>query len=475
MNSIALNTNTGSTVSLGSDLLSSLNDQLRGECITAGHDQYDSSRRLWNGLVEKAPGVIARCTGVADVIAAVKFADRHNLKISVRGGGHNVAGSCLADDGFVIDLSTMRSIRANPEKQIAWVEGGARLGDLDHETQAFGLAVPVGVVSATGVAGLTLHGGMGWLLRKHGLSIDNLVAAEVVTADGRQIRADRNHNQDLFWALRGGGGNFGVVTAFEFKLHPAGPQVWFCAAIYPMQRAPEIMTAFHQIMESAPDDLMGLGVYWSAPDLPVVPARYHGTPVVILLGCHTGPFDEGERAIAPLRSIGEPIADLSGPMSWVDVQRFLDADYPDGQYYYWKSIYLDRLDDHVLEILSSSAAERPSPISSIDVWTLGGAMNRVKETETAHFQRDAAYMIGIEANWSDAVDNEGNIAWARRLHEELSACTRGGDYLNFPGFFEDRERMLRGAYGPNLEKLKSIKAKYDPKNLFAGAINISPG
>jgi FAD/FMN-containing dehydrogenase len=369
----------------------------------------------------------------------------------------------------------MRAIHVDPVRQIARVEGGARLGDLDHETQAFGLAAPVGVVSATGVAGLTLHGGMGWLLRKHGLSIDNLVSVEIVTADGQLHTADTEKNADLFWAVRGGGGNFGVVTAFYFKLHPVGPQVWMSVPIYPLDRATEVMSAFRDYMETAPDELMGLGVYWSAPEAPEVPAQYHGTPVIILLGCYTGPYDQGRRIIAPLREIGKPLADLSGPMSWLAVQQFLDPDYPDGDFYYWKSLYLDRLDDPILQILSEHHARRPSPFSSIDVWTLGRAMERKGSADAAFYKRDAPFMIGIEANWKDRAAADANMQWARNLHKHLSEHTRGGDYLNFPGFLEDQGNLLQGAYGENLSRLKQVKRKFDPLNLFYGAVNIPPG
>lgn len=474
MKSIKLTTTEGKTTKLSTDALISLSHMLRGDVITAEHDQYDSTRAVWNGLIGKKPGVIARCLGVADVIASVRFAKEHNLRVFVRGGGHNVAGACLADDGFTIDLSAMRSVRVDPQRRVAHVEGGARLGDLDLETQAFGLAAPVGVVSATGVAGLTLHGGAGWLLRKHGLSIDNLLSVDVVAADGQLIKAGTDNNEDLFWAIRGGGGNFGVVTSFEFKLYPVGPEVWLSVPMYPLERASDVIAAFRDIMEQAPDELMGIGVYWSAPDVPEVPEQYRGVPVVILLGCYTGPFEKGEGVIQPLRSIGTPIADLSGPMRWIDVQKFLDEDYPDGAFYYWKSIYLDRLDEHVIQTLSKHSSKRPSLVSSIDIWTLGRAMGSVNETATAFYKRDAPYMIGIEANWERQEDADANIEWARTLYEDLKQYTRGGVYLNFPGFFEDQDKLLLEAYGGNLKRLKSIKRKYDPENLFYGAVNIPP-
>lgn len=456
------------------EILKLLQDRIRGRIVTAGDESFDTTRKVWNGLIDKKPGAIIQCVGAADVMAAVRFAEQHGLRISVRGGGHNVAGSCLNENGYVIDLSAMRGVRVDPERKTARAEGGARLGDLDHETQAFGMAAPVGVVSATGVAGLTLHGGVGWLLRRHGLSIDNLLSVDVVTADGRLKRADTNQNPDLFWAIRGGGGNFGVVTSFEFRVHEVGPNVWLSAPVYPLDRAPEVVAAFRDYMEEAPDELMGIAVYWSAPEAPAIPQKLHGSPVVILLSCYTGPFDKAETIIGPLRNIGTPIADLGGPMRFTDAQKFLDADYPDGKFYYWKSIYLDRLDAGAIEVLAKHAASRPSPISSIDVWTLGRAMSRVPSTDTAFYKRDAPYMIGIEANWENRKDTDANVEWARRVFEDMKKFTRGGHYLNFPGFFEEQDSLLQGAYGPNLKRLRSIKKKIDPMNLFAGAINIRP-
>jgi FAD/FMN-containing dehydrogenase len=419
--------------------------------------------------------MIIRCLGVADVMAAVDFVRDHQLFFSVRAGGHNVSGAAIADHGVVIDVSQMRSVQVDPKRRLARVEGGGRLGDLDHETTAFGLAAPVGVVSETGVAGLTLHGGAGWLMRKHGLSVDNLHAVEIVTANGQLVRASSDEHADLFWALRGGGGNFGVATAFEFNLHPIAPTVAVAMPIYSLELAREALSTCRDYMAHAPEELMVLGVYWSAPRITAVPEEHHGKPVAILLGCYSGPTERAEETIAPLRSIGEPIADLSEIMRWRDAQRLLDEDYPDGKFYYWKSIYLDRLDDEVLSILERYTLNRPSAESSIDVWFLGGAMSRVAPDATAFYNRRCPFMIGIEANWSDHAAAEANIAWARDLHEKLQPFSSGGNYLNFPGFVEDREVLLRGAYGENLERLKRVKATYDPENLFPGLLNIPPG
>jgi FAD/FMN-containing dehydrogenase len=297
----------------------------------------------------------------------------------------------------------------------------------------------------------------------------------VVTADGQLIRASEQEHSELFWALRGGGGNFGVVTAFEFKLHPIGPEVAIGLPIYSLEKAREVMTACRDYMAHAPDELMVLGVYWSAPSVPEVPQERQGDPVAILLGCYSGPLEMAQEVLSPLRTISEPIADLSATMSWKAAQRLLDEDYPEGKFYYWKSIYLDRLDDVVMSILEEFTHNRPSKESSIDVWFLGGAMSRVAATATAFYNRRHPIMIGIEANWNERAHADANIAWARALHENLQPFSSGGNYLNFPGFIEDQNVLLRGAYGENLARLKQIKAKYDPENLFSGLLNISPG
>lgn len=474
MDAIKVLNRKGEMVTLSGESLGAVAGKLRGHLLRAGDEGYEAARKIWNGMIDKHPALIARCRGTADVMAMVDFVREHQLLFSVRAGGHNVSGAAIADRGVVIDVSRMRSVHVDAERKSALVEAGARLGDLDHETTAFGLAAPVGVVSETGVAGLTLHGGAGWLLRKHGLSIDNLNAVEIVTADGKLVRASADEHADLFWALRGGGGNFGVVTAFEFKLHPIPPQVAIALPIYPLDRARKAMAACRDYMTQAPDELMVLGVYWSAPHAPAVPVERQGEPVAILLGCYTGPPELAQQVLAPLRTIGEPLADLSENMSWRAAQRLLDEDYPDGKFYYWKSLYLDRFDDEVMSVLEASTRSRPSPESSIDVWFLGGAMSRIAPTATAYYNRQHPIMIGIEANWSDSAATEANIAWARALHKSLQPFSNGGHYLNFPGLVEDRAELLRGAYGENLERLKKVKARYDPGNLFSGLLNIPP-
>jgi hypothetical protein len=475
--SVPKQTSTRADTLLDAAAVAALRSQLRGPLLEQDEPGYEEARRVWNGMIDRRPGLIARCRGSADVIACVNVARDHGVRLAVRGGGHNVAGLAVSDGGLVIDLSEMRSVRVDPVRRTATVEGGAKLGDLDHETQAFGLAAPVGVVSATGVAGLTLHGGLGWLSRRHGLAVDNLLAVDIVTADGRLRRASADENADLFWAVRGGGGNFGVVTSFEFRLHPVGPEVWMLLTIYPAhpaQRAEEALRFFRDQMAAAPDEMGAIAVLWSAPHLPEVPQAAWGTPVIIFLGCYTGPLEQGEQVLEPFRQFATPIADLSGMTPFVAVQKALDADYPDGLRYYWKSLYLDRLDDDVIRALGRHAASRPSPLSSLDVWALGGAMSRIDPHATAFGRRDAPFMLGIEANWARGEESPANVAWARGIYQDMRQYTGGGSYLNFPGFAEEGENLVRSAYGANYDRLRSVKSKYDRENLFSGNLNISP-
>ncbi len=460
--------------SQGCDEAAVAGQSFRGEVVRPGDASYDEVRRVWNGMIDKHPALIARCSGTADVMAAVNFARDHNLPLSVRGGGHNVAGRAVCDDGLVVDLSPMRAVRVDPVNRIVQVQGGAILGDIDHETQAFDLAVPLGLVTATGVAGLTLHGGMGWLTRKYGLTLDSLIAADVVTADGHLLRASDTEHPDLFWAIRGGGGNFGVVTTFEFLAYPVGPDVWFLATIYPIsqaRRGPEVPVRFHDRCTRTPGrprhavERAARGI--RCPGAPGR-ARRHSARVLVRTFRRRG----GDPPAAAGRS-ARPIADLSGPRRYLDVQKFFDADYPDGMFYYWKSAYLKRVDDEVIDALIRHAQTRPSPLTSLDLWFLGGAMNRVAPDKTAYARRDARYSLAIESNWTDPEQSDVNIAWSREVFDDMQRFSRGA-YLNFPGFVEDHERLLRDAYGPNLDRLREIKARYDPDNLFQGLLNIPP-
>ncbi len=448
--------------------------QLRGEAIFPDDNAYGEARRVWNGLIDRRPAVILRCAEAADVAHAVRFATEHGLLTSVRGGGHNVAGNAVLDGAMVIDLSTMREVRVDPVGRRAHVQGGATLGDLDRETGRHGLAAPIGVVSATGVAGLTLHGGLGWLTRKYGASLDNVVSVEIVTADGRLRRASAKENSDLFWAVRGGGGNFGVVTSFEFELHPVGPDVWFAAVFYPLDRAAEGLRFYRDHMRTAPEELGSIAVLWTAPEEAFIPEEARGDPVLVFLACYSGPFDQGEAAIRPFRDFGEALADLSGPMPFVEVQKFLDADYPNGRNYYWKSNYLNALTDAAIDRLVAHTKTRPSPLTSIDVWALGGAFARVPTGGTAFAQRQAPFLIGVESNWDEPDRAEENVAWARAVVEDMERLSGASAYLNFPGFSEEGEDQLARAFGAHYKRLREVKAKYDPDNLFRANLNIRP-
>jgi FAD/FMN-containing dehydrogenase len=442
-----------------------LREALRGEVISPSDDGYEAARRLWNGVIDKRPALIARCSDVADVISAVRFARDQGLAVAVRGGGHNVAGSAMSDGGLTIDLSQMNSVRVDPVSRTVRAEGGARLVDLDWETQAFGLAVPAGVVSDTGVAGLTLGGGLGWMCRRYGTTSDNLISADIVTADGRLLTVSEDEHPDLFWALRGGGGGLGVVTSFEFRAYPMGPQVFFCAVFYPYSQAREILRSYRRYVDAAPDEMHVLGVFGTIPSSEPFAEAVHGEKFLALVGPYHGSPDEAERAVQPLRELATPLADFSGVMPYVQIQRFFDEDYPSGRRYYWKSLYLKGLSDEVIDALVGHAATCPSPLSTIDLWVLGGAISR-GNGKTAFTNRDAPFMLGLESNWDDPSDDERNIAWARAVWTDMRRFSTGGLYVNFPGFEEGGENHRRSAYGGNYERLVALKAKYDPTNLF---------
>jgi FAD/FMN-containing dehydrogenase len=445
-----------------------------GDLILAADDRYEASRKVWNGMIDKRPALLARCESARDVAAAVNFARENGLPLAVRGGGHNVAGTAVADGAVVVDLSPMKDVRVDPERRTVRAGGGVTIGELDEKTQAHGLAAPMGVVSKTGIAGLTLNGGIGWLRRKYGLSSDNLVSADVVLADGDFVTASEEENADLFWAVRGGGGNFGVVTSFEYRLYPVGPEVMFVFVLYPGERAKEILRFYEEYAAQAPDEVSPLAVLGRVPSVEGFPEGWHGEQYVALLAMHSGGVEEGERALAPLRGLGGPIADFSGPTPYVEAQKVLDEDYPDGMRYYWKSTSLARLGDEAIDRLVAHAESAPSGHSTIDVWYHGGAMGRVPASATAFGDRSQPILLGIEANWEEPQHDGANVAWARACVSDMERFSDGGTYLNFPGFLEEGEEQLRSAYGENYRRLAELKAKYDPANLFRFNPNIKP-
>jgi hypothetical protein len=451
-----------------------LRAELRGPVLGEGDAGYDATRRIWNGLIDRRPALIVRCHGVADVVDALRFARQHDLRLSVRGGGHNVAGNAVCEGGLMIDLSLMRSVHVDPLKRTALVEGGATWGDLDRATQLFGLATPGGVVSTTGVAGLTLGGGYGYLRKQYGLSCDNLLAVELVTAEGQVVRASEQENPELFWGVRGGGGNFGIATAFEFRLHPVGPEVLHLLVLYPAEESQSVLRRCYDYVATAPDALSLVTPLFSVPPVPPFPPELHGRPVQVLSGVYVGPVEQGEAVIAPLRRLGTPLLDFTAPRPYAQVQRMSDLRYPSGDLYYWKSRYLNQLDDEVLGEFVAWASRRPSPRSFVNLWHMGGAVDRVAPDAMAFSNRQLPYLIEIAANWRDPAQSEQNIAWARGCWAAMARFSPGASYLNFPGFGEEGERLVQSAYGANYARLAALKAQYDPHNVFCMNQNIVP-
>jgi FAD/FMN-containing dehydrogenase len=447
---------------------------LRGRLIRSDDADYDIARAVWNGAINRRPRLIARCLGTADVIAAVRFARDHNLEIAIRGGGHNVAGTAVCDDGMVIDLSAMRAVRVDPAGRRAWVQGGALWGDVDHETQLHGLATTGGIVSHTGVAGLTLGGGIGWLMRKHGLTVDNLLAADMVTADGERLRASENQHQDLFWALRGGGGNFGVVTSFEYRLHSIGPNVLAGPILWDACDAGEVLRVYRDAIRDAPDELGTVVRFGAAPPLPDIPENLHWRPVVMVGTCYTGPIEEGEEWLRPLRALRPPLLDLVGPTSYVDFQSALDSTVVHGWNYYWKSTFLPELRDELIDVLVKHAFSCSSPRSYVAMFHLKGAVSRVAEDATAFGNRQASHAITLDAVWRRGEDFGGrDTAWARGFLTALGRF-REGVYVNFLGGDEEPGRVLEAYGGSVYDRLADVKAMYDPDNVFHHNQNIRP-
>jgi hypothetical protein len=437
---------------------------LRGSVTAPADDAYDDARKIWNGTVDRKPALIVSCKGVADVIEAVNFARENGLGVSVRSGGHHVAGAALIDAGMVVDLAQMRSVRVEPSSSRARCEGGALIGDVDRETQAFGLAVPLGVVSETGVAGLTLAGGYGWLRRKHGLSCDNLISADVVTADGRLLTASAEENTDLYWAIRGGGWDMGVVTSFEYKAYSLGPEVYLPFLTYPYSEGANVLRRLREFVASAPREVGALAVCWTFPEAEVFPRELWGQQFIGIAGPYAGPADEGERACQGLRELGTVLTDMSGIVPYVVAQQFFDEDYPKGRRYYWKSAHLKHLDDDAIRTLLDLAGRRPSPLTSLDIWINGGAIADVAPDATPVGHRDAPFMIGIESNWDGPAEDAANIAWAREAAKSLAPFSTGGSYLNFEDL--DEAGAVQAAHGANFQRLVEVKRRYDPANLF---------
>jgi FAD/FMN-containing dehydrogenase len=449
-----------------------------GELITPGHPDYDASRAVWNGMIDRRPGVIARCVGTDDVIRCIEFArSRDDAAVSVRCGAHSVAGFGTNNGGIVIDLSRLKAIAVDPEARTATAGGGVTWGELDAATQRFGLATPGGVFSRTGIGGLTLGGGLGWLRNPYGLSCDNLIAAEVVTASGDVVHTHESENADLLWGLRGGGGNFGVVTEFTYRLHPVGPEVMFVFAFFDGsgENLTEAIRFYRDFATSAPDPVSSVGFAGVfPPGAEMFDAELHGRPFFGIGALHAGNPEEGRAALQPILDFQAPLADFSGVMPYVEAQQAFDEDYPDGGRYYWKSINVLTLDDDVIDVLARHARLQPSPHSTTDLWHIGGAVARVPEDATAFHGRHAAFLVNPEANWEHPEDDAANIAWVREFLADLRPFSDGSRYLNFAGLQEEGGEMMRRAYGPHYARLVELKRRYDPTNLFRLNQNIAP-
>ncbi|MHA2087625.1 MAG: FAD-binding oxidoreductase [Promethearchaeota archaeon] len=456
----------GKDIKIDENDINEFRSNIRGKVLIEGEEGYENARKIWNGIIDKKPAIIVQCKGVADVIRSVNYARIHQLRTSVRSGGHNVAGGALNNGGIVIDLSDMRSVHVDPINRVARVEGGVRLGDIDHETQIFGLATPTGLVTETGIAGLTLRGGFGHLTRRFGLTSDNLLSVDIVTATGELIKANSEENSDLFWAIRGGGMNLGIVVSFEYKLYNIGPEVLFIMKLFPAEKGKEALKFLRDYIKKAPEELGLIGFYGTMPDNQETEAKVRGKRIFAFYGCYTGPKSKRNDILNNLKKFGEPLADYSGIMEFVKAQSALDEDYPDGIRYYWKSLYLNELTDEAIDLIHKWGTNRPSELSTLDIWFVGGAMKRIDPQETAFNRRDANYMLGIEANWTKATNDIMNIEWTRNTWKNINQFSDGGLYFNFAGFEEDTEQLLKDSYGDNYKRLISIKKKYDPLNMF---------
>ena len=451
-----------------------LAERLTGDVIAPGNPGYDTARRVWNGMIDRYPAVIARCADADDVATAVAFAFEHGLPLAVRGGGHNVAGTATCDDGVVVDLSAMREVRLDLSEPTVHVQGGATWADVDRVTAPLGLAAPGGVVSETGVAGLALSGGVSHQRRRDGMTVDNLLSAEVVLADGRRVRASADEHPDLYWALRGGGGNFGVVTSFELRVHRLGPEVFGLNVAYPIEDAARVLTGWRDAVADAPDELSTAGLIWSLPAVDELPEQLRGVPYVGVAGMWAGDPAEGERATQALRELATPLLDMSGPVEYLEFQSSLDAYFPAGLRYYWKALYLDGLSDASIDTTVEWSQDRPSNDTLVIIRHVGGAISRVGEAETAFGDRSSEWMLSIDSTWRDAADDEPNIAWTRDFYAAALPHSDGKAYFNFPGLLEEGEAAVRSSYGANHDRLARVKAAYDPENRFRLNQNIRP-
>jgi len=468
-----MRTTEGREAELTQDKIDGLKMRLRGPLFAAGDASYEESRTVWNAMIDRKPALVSRCRGVSDVIACVQFARDNDMLLSIKGGGHNIAGLAAADGALMLDMSLMRGVWVDSRKKVAHAQAGCLLGDVDRETQVHGLAGVLGFVSATGIAGLTLGGGFGYLTRRWGWTSDNVVGMDVVTADARLVRASSDENPDLFWGMRGGGGNFGVVTGIDYALHPVGPEVVGGVVAWPASEAPKVLELYRTLAEKAPPELTLVALMRPAPPAPWLPKDWHGKPIIALLACYSGRPDDGEKIVAPIKAFGKPIGDVLARRPYAQMQALLDATQPKGRRYYWKSEYLSRVEPALCEEAMAHAATIRSPHSAIILFQIAGALNRLEEGHSPVGNRDARYVLNITSAWEKAEDDQENIQWTRKAWEDMKRFSTGGTYVNFLTEDESAERVA-AALGKGMGKLAEVKAKWDPKNMFRTNRNIKP-
>ena len=459
-------------MTLSNAIIDGFKSQFRGDILRPGDGKYDEVRQIWNAMIDRKPGLIARCTSVEDVVQAVNFARTNDLLVSIRGGGHNIAGNAVCDDGIMIDMSQMKNVTVDLKTRRAKVDPGCTLADFDKAVQVHGLATPLGINSTTGVAGLTLGGGFGWLSRKYGMTVDNLLSADVVTADGRQVRASETENADLFWGLRGGGGNFGVVTSFEFQLHPVGPNVLSGLIVYPFDQAKSVLTQFARFTETMPDELNVWMVTRKAPPLPFLGSDVHGKEIVVLALCYAGDPAVGEKLIEPLRKFGTPIGEAVGVQPYTAWQQAFDPLLAPGSRNYWKSHNFSELSEGVVDMIIKYAGALPGPQCEIFIGTIGGQTTKASPDAMAYSSRDAKYVMNVHGRWDTAAEDEKGIAWAREFFAKSQPFASAGAYINF--LTQEESDRIAFAYGGTYQRLVDLKKKYDPANLFRMNQNIKP-
>ena len=473
MTDVIAKTADGGTCELSLGAIDELSAGLRGTVLRSDDPGYNDARSIWNGMIDRRPAVIARCIGVADIVASVNFARSHAIALSMRSGGHNISGLAVCDGGIMIDLSLMRGVRVDPRARTAHAQAGCLLGDIDRETQLHGLAAALGFVSNTGAAGLTLGGGFGYLTRRFGWTCDNVLSMDMVTADGQLAHASETENPDLFWGLRGGGGNFGIVTNFEHKIYPIGPEILGGAIAWRGEDAPAVLEMFRTLTAEAPPELTCVAVLRLAPPAPWLPQTIHGKPIVALFVCDSGSVGEAKKRIAPIKAFGSPVGDVIQPRPYLSQQSLLDATQPNGRRYYWKSEYLPAHEPEMLAAAVEHASRMESPHSAILLFPLDGEHNQLPEHHCPAGNRDAKTVINIAASWESAGDDEANIGWARATWQDMRRFSTGGTYINFLTEEEVGDRV-HAAYGGNYDRLVEIKTKWDPSNLFRMNKNISP-